>query len=643
MLLAAAPAGADVLTVTSTADSGPGSLRATITAANSTPAADTIRFADDVRGAIVLGGTQLTITGQLGIEGPGARALAVSGNHLSRVFLVEAGATVAISGLTVANGAVFRGTPAVTTSTGGTGGTGGPGSGGTAGAEGATGGAATGTGSPGAAQLGGGIDNRGALTLTEVAVVGNQATAGDGGRASATGGLGAQGGTGGAGPAGGDGGRGGKGGNATATGGTGGSARGGGIHNGGTLTLERSTVSFNRAVAGDGGTATATGGNGGPGGTGGNNAGAGAGGRGGDGGTASATGGAAGDAHGAGVYNAGTLTVRASTIAANVGVPGNPGASAGTSAGSGGSGGSAGTGGSGGNGGNGATASAAVGARGTDRGGGVVGAEATQAALAGVTVAGNDASVAANVDNRGALSLQSSIVAEPRGGGRNCEGTVASLGHNIESAATCGLGQQGDRTDTDPGLGPLRDNGGPTDTRAIGPASPAVDQGASAGNATDQRGVPRPSDDPAVPNAAGGDGADVGAFEIPFVPDTTRPVISSAKASPKTAKRTTTLVYTLSEAASVAHTVDLALPGRTVGGKCRAPTRSNRNAKRCTRHRRIGQFTTQRTAGQNKQKLPSKVGGRKLGAGTYRATLVATDAALNRSASKTIRFRLTAR
>ncbi len=44
--------------------------------------------------------------------------------------------------------------------------------------------------------------------------------------------------------------------------------------------------------------------------------------------------------------------------------------------------------------------------------------------------------------------------------------------------------------------------------------SPAIDQGNSFGLTTDQRGLARSYDDPAVLNAPGGDGSDIGAFEL---------------------------------------------------------------------------------------------------------------------------------
>jgi hypothetical protein len=66
----------------------------------------------------------------------------------------------------------------------------------------------------------------------------------------------------------------------------------------------------------------------------------------------------------------------------------------------------------------------------------------------------------------------------------------------------------------DPKLGPLGDNGGPTETQAPANDSAAVDNGkALAGLTTDQRGAARTIDDDA-PNAAGGDATDIGAVEL---------------------------------------------------------------------------------------------------------------------------------
>jgi CSLREA domain-containing protein len=67
-------------------------------------------------------------------------------------------------------------------------------------------------------------------------------------------------------------------------------------------------------------------------------------------------------------------------------------------------------------------------------------------------------------------------------------------------------------TGVDPLVAPLRDNGGPTETRAIAVSSPAVDQGATALTA-DQRGELRPFDVLTIDNPTGGDGSDMGAWE----------------------------------------------------------------------------------------------------------------------------------
>ena len=57
-------------------------------------------------------------------------------------------------------------------------------------------------------------------------------------------------------------------------------------------------------------------------------------------------------------------------------------------------------------------------------------------------------------------------------------GTVTSQGYNLSSDNGGGvLTGPGDRINTDPLLGPLQDNGGPTLTHALLPSSPAIDTG----------------------------------------------------------------------------------------------------------------------------------------------------------------------
>lgn len=71
----------------------------------------------------------------------------------------------------------------------------------------------------------------------------------------------------------------------------------------------------------------------------------------------------------------------------------------------------------------------------------------------------------------------------------------------------------------DPQLGPLQNNGGPTDTMALASTSPAIDAGAGAGIVmnTDQRGALRPWY-PTIPTPFPGlgDGSDIGAYEYMF-------------------------------------------------------------------------------------------------------------------------------
>jgi hypothetical protein len=93
------------LTVTNNLDTGlrnDGSLRAEIAAAQS---GDTIVFDPSLKGqTIVLNGSELLINKNLNIQGLGAGNLAISGNNASRVFEVEAGAQVTLSGMTIENG-----------------------------------------------------------------------------------------------------------------------------------------------------------------------------------------------------------------------------------------------------------------------------------------------------------------------------------------------------------------------------------------------------------------------------------------------------------------------------------------------------------------------------------------------------------
>jgi len=107
------------------------------------------------------------------------------------------------------------------------------------------------------------------------------------------------------------------------------------------------------------------------------------------------------------------------------------------------------------------------------------------------------------------------LTAGPSGGSMNNSGAFTSDGYNLSNDNVQGLlTGPTEHVFTDPKLGPLADNGGPTLTHALLAGSPAIDQGKSLGLSTDQRGAQRPFNWPSTPNASGGDGSDIGAFEL---------------------------------------------------------------------------------------------------------------------------------
>lgn len=107
---ALAPAAeAATFTVTNLNDSGAGSLRQAIEDANGDATADSIVFQSGLSGTILLTTGELEISEPVTITGPGAANLAVSGNNSSRVFYIWSGEDtteidVSISGLTITGG-----------------------------------------------------------------------------------------------------------------------------------------------------------------------------------------------------------------------------------------------------------------------------------------------------------------------------------------------------------------------------------------------------------------------------------------------------------------------------------------------------------------------------------------------------------
>jgi hypothetical protein len=114
-------------------------------------------------------------------------------------------------------------------------------------------------------------------------------------------------------------------------------------------------------------------------------------------------------------------------------------------------------------------------------GGGI--ASSGHAVIANSTLSGNSAASGGgiyNVGQGGALEISNTILnAGPLGENIvNNGGTVTSHGYNVSSDNGSGyLIGQGDQINTDPLLGPLQDNGGPTLTHMLLPGSPAIDAG----------------------------------------------------------------------------------------------------------------------------------------------------------------------
>jgi hypothetical protein len=99
---------------------------------------------------------------------------------------------------------------------------------------------------------------------------------------------------------------------------------------------------------------------------------------------------------------------------------------------------------------------------------------------------------------------------------------------------------------SDPQLGVLADNGGPSETQKPAATSPVIDAGSAFGLTSDQRGQGRPFD-AITANALGGDAADIGAVElqvtdiaaapVPTTPSSPAPTTPTTKKKCKKAKK----------------------------------------------------------------------------------------------------------
>lgn len=108
------------------------------------------------------------------------------------------------------------------------------------------------------------------------------------------------------------------------------------------------------------------------------------------------------------------------------------------------------------------------------------------------------------------------------------------------------------------------------------------------------------------------------------------------------AARRLTFVYSLSEEARVRLGIARLVRGRARGGRCRAARRGSRGRK-CVRRVPAGALRRQGAAGANRIAFRGRLKRRLLPRGRYLATLVATDAAGNRSGPRRVRFRVVRR
>jgi hypothetical protein len=446
---------AATLIVTTTADSGPGSLRAAIAAASD---GDTIQFDPALNGqTIALTSGELAINKNITINGPGPVLLTISRDQQAsgfRIFHVTPGHAVTIGGLTISGGVATGGgvlnDQATLTLDNCTvsGNRGGFSASGTSAGGIFNGGTITISGSTvsgNVANVAGGIDNFGTLVIRSAIVTNNRSNFFDP-------------------PP------------------SGGSA--GGIENVGTLEISSSTISNNWA-----------------------------------------------DVFGGGIVNYGMMTVTDSTVSGNV----------------------------------------AAGMFGTGTGGGVSNG-GSHAEIHNSTVSSNlvDGD-GGGINSAGPLTITNSTISDNRasqnGGGIfnvggnttleigdtilkasafgtnifNSGGTVISRGYNVSNDDGGGfLTATGDQINTDPMLGPLQDNGGPTFTHDLLTGSPAINTGHpnfTPPPFTDQRGYPR------VFNGR----IDIGSLEVQPAPTpTATPSVTPSPTPPPTPSPPAEMTYNIS-------------------------------------------------------------------------------------------------
>ena len=138
--------------------------------------------------------------------------------------------------------------------------------------------------------------------------------------------------------------------------------------------------------------------------------------------------------------------------------------------------------------------------------------------LNNTTIRGNHNRFGGSISTSGdaVTTLQNSIIANSGMGGNCSVGHIISKGYNLSDDDTCNFSGTGDMNNTDPKLGKLNNNGGPTQTIRLLKGSPAIDAGNPNGCTddkgnllkTDQRGWRRPG------KFDSSGRCDIGAFEV---------------------------------------------------------------------------------------------------------------------------------
>jgi hypothetical protein len=146
-------------------------------------------------------------------------------------------------------------------------------------------------------------------------------------------------------------------------------------------------------------------------------------------------------------------------------------------------------------------------ASGVDSDGGGIYNDSSTLSISASTIANNSASDGGGIYNSsGTVSSEGSIVAENTGGDCRNFGSIQDNGYNLDSDSSCFTAQTS--LHANPQLAALGNNGGPTQTMALQPGSPAIDVIPTNSNlcpSVDQRGFSRPDD--------GETACDIGAYE----------------------------------------------------------------------------------------------------------------------------------